>query len=61
MATRGLTLSVLRYVQVDASGQVKLQLVTSTLKEPADGIEELRAELDCMESGEDAEDAQLQA
>ena len=47
--------------QLDASGQVKLQLVTSTPKEPADAIEELRTELDRMEYGEDAEDAQMQA
>ena len=47
--------------QVDANNQVKLQLVTVTPKEPADDIEELRTELDRMEYGEDAKDAQMQA
>lgn len=59
-ATRGLTLCPLIF-QVDANNQVTLQLVTITPKEPADDIEELRTELDRMEYGEDAEDAQMQA
>ena len=49
-------------LQVDSSGHVKLRLAASALEQPADDVEELRAELDRMEyGGEDADDAQMYA
>ncbi len=49
-------------LQVDATGHVRLQLATSLLKDPADDMEVLRAELDHMEhGGEDADEAHMYA
>ncbi len=49
-------------LQVDATGHVRLQLGTSKLKDRADDMEVLRAELDGMEhGGEDADEAHMYA
>ena len=46
--------------QVDATGHVRLQLAPSPVKDAAEDMEELRAELDHMQhGGEDADEARM--